>query len=147
MVVRDLLTKKGSAVITVEPDSDVGEAAHLLILHNIGGLPVATRQGELVGFIAERDIVRAVDTNDEEIREVTVTQAMRRPAPVCSSDDTLHDVMDRMSRERLRHLVVLDGDQIQGVISVGDLVKHRLEELETEAGVLRDLVAAQRATM
>jgi predicted transcriptional regulator len=71
---------------------------------------------------------------------------MRRPVPVCSADDSLRDVMARMTRDRLRHLVVLDGDSVTSVISVGDLVKHRLEQLETETGVLRDYVAAYRAS-
>jgi CBS domain-containing protein len=70
---------------------------------------------------------------------------MRRPAPTCRADDPLPGVMARMTRNRLRHLVVVGDDGIVGVVSVGDLVKHRLEQLETETGVLRDYVAAQRA--
>jgi len=146
MVVRDLLRKKGSDVITIEPDRDIGTAARLLMRYEIGGLPVATRTGKLVGFLAERDIVRVVDANVEGIRHLLVEHAMLRPAPVCSINDSLHELMNRMTRLRQRHLVVLDGERIEGVISVGDLVKHRLEELETETGVLRDWVAARRAS-
>jgi len=145
MRVRDLLTRKHSTVITIEADKDLATAARLLMRHDIGGLPVATPTGELRGFLSERDIVRVVDDTPVGIRDVSVRQAMRRPAPVCSSEDTLQEVMARMTRERLRHLVVLDDDRIAGVISVGDLVKHRLEELEVETGVLRDYVAARRA--
>ncbi|MCI0437057.1 MAG: CBS domain-containing protein, partial [Gemmatimonadetes bacterium] len=103
MVVRDLLRKKGSTVITIEPDRDVGTAARLLMRHDIGGLPVATRAGHLVGFLAERDIVRVIDDNVEGTRSLPVEQVMRRPAPVCGAGDSLHDVMNRMTRLRLRH--------------------------------------------
>lgn len=145
MRVRDLLARKQSAVITIEPDSDLAAAARLLMRHDIGGLPIATVNGELVGFLSERDIVKTMDGTSEGIRSVPVRLAMRRPAPVCSGRDTLQEVMARMTRDRLRHLVVLENDAIAGVISVGDLVKNRLEELETETGVLRDYVAARRA--
>ncbi|MGH7500126.1 MAG: CBS domain-containing protein [Longimicrobiales bacterium] len=144
MYVRDLLAGKSSA-ITIEPGRDIATAVQLLMRHHIGGLPVVTRAGSLVGFLAERDVVRIVDAAIDLIRSMTVEQVMRRPAPVCAVDDSLHEVMARMTRERMRHFVVLDEDHIAGVISVGDLVKHRLEQLETEAGVLRDYVAAQRA--
>jgi CBS domain-containing protein len=145
MHVRELLAKKHSTVITIEPELDVGAAARLIMRNDIGGLPVVTTGGELVGFIAERDIVRVVDSSDEKVRAIRVEHAMRRPAPVCSIDDSLHDVMTRVTARRQRHLVVLDGARIAGVISVGDLVKNRLEELELETGVLRDYVAARRA--
>lgn len=145
MHVRELLKKKGSGVIAVQAGTDVGTAARLLMQHTIGGLPVVASSGSVVGFVAERDVVRAVDQSGEGIRHLPVEQVMRRPAPTCSGDDSLQEVMARMTRERLRHLVVVDGDRSVGVISVGDLVKHRLEQLETETGVLRDYVAAQRA--
>lgn len=145
MRVRDLLSKKGSTVITIGPDEKIGAAVRLLIDHDIGGLPVANGPGELLGFVAERDIVRLADLSFQPIREVPVRQAMRSPAPVCSTDDPVSDVMSRMTRERVRHLVALDGGRIAGVISVGDLLKERLEELEAEAGVLRDYAAARRA--
>lgn len=145
MLVRDLLARKSPTVITIEPEMDVGTAARLIMRHDIGGLPVVTLTGSLVGFVAERDIVRLIDNGGDDVRRVRVEQAMRRPAAHCSSNDSLHEVMTRMTRQRLRHLVVVDGERIAGVISVGDLVKHRLEQLETEAGVLRDYVAAQRA--
>jgi CBS domain-containing protein len=147
MRVRDLLTKKSSTVITIDPDGDLATAARLLMRHDIGGLPVATRVGELVGILSERDLVRVLDEAPPALRDVSVRQAMRRPAPTCSGKDTLQKVMARMTQERLRHLVVLEDRRIAGVISVGDLVKHRLEELETEAGVLRDYVAARRAVI
>jgi CBS domain-containing protein len=145
MRVRDLLEQKNSKVITVEPGTDLGTAAKLLMEHGVGGLPVVTHDNTPVGFLAEREVVRAVHEYDGPIRHIRV-EGLMRPAPMCSADDPVQDAMRRMTRLRLRHLLVQDGGSLVGVISVGDIVKHRLQELETETGVLRDYVAAHRAT-
>jgi CBS domain-containing protein len=146
MQVRQLLEKKGlGKVVTVEPTADVPTAARLLMQHHIGGLPVADRSGRLVGFVAERELVRAFDHDATTLPQITVERIMKRPPPVCSADDSLYEVMERMTRERLRHMVVVDGGRPVDIMSVGDLVKHRLDELETETGVLRDYLAARRA--
>lgn len=102
--------------------------------------------GVVAGFIAELDIVGALDRNGTKVTGLRVGDVMRRPAPSCGADDSLQDVMTRITRESFRHLAVIDGGRLAGVISVGDLVKHRREQLETETGVLRDYVAAQRTT-
>jgi len=145
MSVLELLKRKSGGVISLESSAGVTAATRLLMHHGIGGLPVVDDRGSLVGFVSEREVVAAVDDHAQEVRELPVESIMRRPAPMCRSEDSIQRVMERMTRERLRHLVVLQGDRIVGVISVGDLVKHRLEQLETETGVLRDYVAAQRA--
>ena len=146
MSVRELLKQKRMEVISVAPTATVAEAVRLLMEHGIGGLPVVDGNAALVGFVSEREVVNAVDRHSANVRDVDIASIMRRPAPTCSSAEPIREVMKRMTRERLRHLVVLDQDRIVGMVSVGDLVKHRLEQLETEAGVLRDYVAAQRAT-
>ena len=145
MSVAALLRAKPGSVVTIPDSGTLTDAVNLLIKHNIGGLPVVDDQGSPVGFLSERDVVRAVEKHPAGVGTLPVRQAMRRPAPTCRADDPLREVMGRMTRNRLRHLVVAGDDGIKGVISVGDLVKHRLEELETETGVLRDYVAAQRA--
>ena len=152
MSVRELLKKKPEGVVTVESTATVARAAELLMDRGIGGLPVIELPGSsLVGFVSERDIVEAVDRRSQEVlsesvEDLPVTSVMTKPAPSCRAEDGIPDVMARMTRERLRHLVVVgDDDEIVGVISVGDLVKDRLEQLQTEAGVLRDYVAGQRA--
>jgi CBS domain-containing protein len=146
MRVRELLRNKRGDVVTVAGDSPLSTAIRLLMQHNIGGLPVVTADGALAGFIAERDIVRALGEAPGGVETVTVRRVMRKPAPTCDAETSLHDVMQSMTRERQRHLVVMDEGRIAGVVSVGDMVKHRLEQLELEAGVLRDYVAAQRAS-
>jgi len=145
MSVRELLKRKSNRVISVETTASLAAAARLLMRHHIGGLPVMERGSSVVGFVSEREVVAAVNHHTHDVHDLRVASIMRSPAPLCRSDDRMQAVMERMTRERLRHLVVMDGDRIAGVISVGDLVKHRLEQLETEAGVLRDYVAGQRA--
>ncbi|MFP3949323.1 MAG: CBS domain-containing protein [Gemmatimonadota bacterium] len=146
MRVRDVLKEKaGGDVVTIRPSADVERAAELLMRRGIGGLPVVDPDGSLLGFVSERDIVRLVHEGRTDLHRLTMAEVMSRPAPVCEPDAPLTGVMSRMTRERLRHLVVVEGGRIEGILSVGDLVKHRIRELETEAGVLRDYVAGQRA--
>lgn len=145
MKVRELLKKKSTGVVAVELTADTARAARLVMEHGVGGLPVVDGDGRLHGFVSEREIVGALYRDGQRAGGLAVASIMRKPAPVCGGDDVIPDVMRRMTRERLRHLVVVEEDRIAGVISVGDLVKHRLEELELETGVLRDYVMAQRA--
>lgn len=149
MKVQDVLKgKDGGDVITIGTTDDVATAVKLFMEQTIGGLPVVGPEGTLVGFVSEREIARVVHEGVDDVRSRKIGEVMVRPAPTCGRDDGLQEVMTRMTRKRLRHLVVVEdeaGDEISGIISIGDLVKHRIRELETEAGVLRDYLAGQRA--
>jgi CBS domain-containing protein len=107
------------------------------------GLLLAT-DGSVVGILAERDVVRAAYDKPTALDSLRVQDVMR-PAPTCDADDTIRDAMHRMTAERQRHFLVLDEGKLVGVLSVGDLVNDRLRQLEAEADVLRDYVAAHRA--
>jgi CBS domain-containing protein len=142
--VGEILRRKGSSVVTVAASASVSTAVELLMRHGVGGLAVVDVRGALTGFVSERDLIAALHRDNADMRQARVGTIMRAP-PTCRADDTVRSIMTRMTTERLRHLVVMEDDQAIGVVSVGDIVKHRLEELETETGVLRDYVAAQRA--
>ena len=144
MRVRDLFRTKPTKLITVQRHDSLDTAIRLMIANDVGGLPVLDADGAVVGFLAERDIVRVVHDRREVLPSDRVQDAMRA-APTCDIDESAVDSMRRMTAYRQRHLVVLDGARLVGVLSVGDLVKYRLEQLETETGVLRDYVAAHRA--
>lgn len=144
MKIRELLQKKPQEVLQLRMTESVGRAVRMLMGHGIGALPIVDGE-RLVGLVSERDVVQALDTRrGEDVRTLPVRQIMRSAA-VCSPEDDVRLVMARMTGERARHLVVLEGERIVGIVSVGDIVKHRQEELETEASVLRDVIAGQRA--
>lgn len=143
MKVRELMTTRPN-VVTIEASDTVHHAIRLLVRHQIGALPVI--EGDRpVGLVAERDVVIGLDEHGANTLDRPVRRIMRHPPPVCSADDGVQDVMRRMTRERARHLLVQEDGKLVGVLSVGDLVKSRLRELETETGVLRDYVAGQRS--
>ena len=148
MRVRDLMTGE-PALVTVAPNETVAQAVALLMTHRIGALPVVEGEGEgmgrPLGIVSERDLVQALYENPDRVLGQKIERVMRRPPPICQAEDDISAVMGRMTRERARHLLVQDGSRLVGVISVGDLLSQRVSELELEAGVLRDVVAAQRS--
>ncbi|MHB1170056.1 MAG: CBS domain-containing protein [Longimicrobiales bacterium] len=143
MRVRELLGRGRSPVITIDSDARVDAAVRLMIEHRIGALPVMSA-GRVAGIVSERDIVELLGHEYGSIRGVHLSRIMRR-APICGIDDDVRDLMVRMTGERLRHFIVMDGDRLSGIVSVGDIVKRRLDDLELETGVLRDYVAGRRA--
>ena len=144
MRVETILEKKGRQVETVAPDASLQLAVHKLTTHNIGAL-VVTSDGERVeGVVSEREVVRGLAKRGAELLDTTVASVMSRGMPVCSPGDLLTAVMDQMTRTRNRHLPVVDNGRLCGIVSIGDVVKHRLEEIELEANVLRDAYLARR---
>jgi CBS domain-containing protein len=141
--VRDLVDQQ--RVITVSPKDEVATAIRLLFRHNIGGMPVVGADGTVVGFIGERDIVKAINSQWGLVKHLLVQDAMR-PADFCDPDDPVETVMQRMTNDRVRHLIVRENGRILGVVSVGDMVKYRLSQLEVETAVLRDYLAGQRVS-
>ncbi len=143
MRVRDLVNRQ--RFVTVSPHDEVASAVRLLFTYNIGGMPVVAADGAVVGFIGERDIVKAMYGHMGPVRHMLVNEVMR-PAVFCEPDDSITTVMRRMTSDRARHLVVCEDGRAIGVVSVGDMVKFHLGQLELENAVLRDHVAGQRAS-
>lgn len=141
MKVQTILEYKGSRVVTVQPDADVRSAAQLLKVNNIGAVVVVER-GAVAGILSERDIVRMLASRGADVLEMKVRDLMTRAVIICTAEDNLTQVMKLMTVHRARHLPVMDGDALIGIVSIGDVVKHRLEELALEADVLRDAYIA-----
>lgn len=143
MRVHEILKAKGDLVRWVRPDAPLALALHELSVHRIGAL-VVLRDGALEGVLSERDVVAALARHGGRVLELSVADVMSRGGPTCAPHDTLVAVMGEMTRTRNRHLPVVEAGQLKGIISIGDVVKHRLEELELEKAVLRDSWAARR---
>ncbi|WP_300009294.1 CBS domain-containing protein [Pseudonocardia sp.] len=143
MRIADILTYKGRTVHTVFPYSDVEAAVHALHGAGVGALLVCDDDGKICGIVSERDIVRALVTRGSQLLRTSVADIMTRNVATCGPDDSLTHAMAQMTRDRFRHLPVLDKGELVGLVSIGDLVKHRLREMELQTGVLRDLVIAK----
>ena len=144
MRVDAILRAKGGAVETIRPDAKVQMAVHRLRMQNVGAL-VVCRDGERVeGVLSERDLVRGLARHGANLLEMSVVAVMSRNIPTCGPQDSLAFVMDQMTRSRQRHLPVLEGGRLCGIVSIGDVVKHRLEEMELETHVLRDAYMTHR---
>ena len=142
MLVKQIFKQKDDRIITVAPGDTVATAAEVLKRENIGAVMVSGPDGALSGILSERDIVRALPEHGPDIFDLTVEQLMTRDVVTCSSEDRINDLMKKMTAGRFRHLPVVDGSQLTGIISIGDVVKSRLEELEAEASQLRDYIAS-----
>ena len=116
----------------------------LLNVRRIGAVLVRDGAGNLAGLVSERDIIRAIAVNGERALEMLVRDVMTSEVVTCRPTDTISEVMKVMTVRRFRHLPVVEGGELKGIISIGDVVKHRLEESEMETRVLRDYVIAHR---
>lgn len=143
MNVESILRTKGSKVITVTPDASIGEVARTLRKAAIGAAIVSQDGRRVLGIISERDIVTGLSdpTRRDNLLEMPAKALMTRKVVTCAPEDSVETCMSLMTERRCRHLPVLRDGTLAGVVSIGDLVKHRLGELEKEAGFLREMIA------
>ena len=141
MSIEGILHHKGRNVVTIDHNATVRGAAERLLQMNIAAL-VVTKGDSFLGIITEREIARAVPVYGNRIASITISALLVRNVVAISPDDSLVHAMNLMTRHRTRHLLVLHGGNIAGIVSIGDVVKHRLEDLELETNVLRDLYIA-----
>lgn len=143
MNVRDMLGQKGDKVATVQPDATIETAVRKLKLEGVGALVVSKDDQTVDGIISERDIVRALTDHGAALLSMKVSELMTQSVKTCTPDDKIQDIMSEMTRSRFRHLPVIKDGKMCGIISIGDVVKNRLEELETETHVLRDYIVGR----
>jgi CBS domain-containing protein len=140
MNVKAILAAKGGDIYSIEPTADLSAAAQLLSTHRIGAVIIRGAGGRLAGILSERDIVRAVSERGLEALSVSVGQMMTRNVTTCSENDSIADLMERMTSGKFRHMPVLRDGQLIGIVSIGDVVKQRVEEIERDADALRDYI-------
>jgi len=140
MNVKNILAAKGGDVISIEPTAALAGAAKLLSKHRIGAVVIHGAGGRLAGILSERDIVRALSEHGAAALGLPVGQVMTREVSTCSEDDSIADIMERMTAGKFRHMPVLTKGQMVGLISIGDVVKQRVQEIERESEAMRDYI-------
>lgn len=140
MNVKAILAAKGGEVVTIEPTADLAAATQLLSANRIGAVLIRGAGGHIAGILSERDIVRALSQHGSAALALPVGQVMTREVMTCTEDETIGDVMERMTSGKFRHLPVVSKGKLVGLISIGDVVKQRVDEIEHESEALKDYI-------
>jgi CBS domain-containing protein len=140
MTVKAILAAKGGDVVTIEPSVSISAASRILAERRIGALVVIGADRHVIGILSERDIVQRLATHGAETLDLPLSEVMTRKITTCGLTDTISTVMERMTQGKFRHLPVVDQGRLMGIVSIGDVVKHRLAEMEREQSALRDYI-------
>lgn len=140
MIVKTIIDIKGRDVVTLEPAASLDTAARLLSERRIGALVVLGAGEHVVGILSERDIVRAISERGVSAMQEQVAQVMTRKVATCTLDESIHSIMERMTAGKFRHLPVIEHGKLSGIISIGDVVKHRIVEMEQESDALKSYI-------
>jgi CBS domain-containing protein len=141
MLIGQILAGKGREVVSTRPDATIAEVARLLKARRIGAVVVTDAGGELCGIISERDLARGLADHGADLLDMRVSQLMTADVVTCSPDDGIGQLMHTMTERRFRHLPVVQDGEMVGIISIGDVVKYRLQELEAETHMLHDYIS------
>lgn len=143
MHVQAILGNKGSDIVSIEPQATISDACRLLAEHRIGAVLILDGE-RAAGVFSERDVVRAVAQHGDRALQIPLSEVMSRNVLTCRPEDSIDDVMAVMTARRVRHLPVLADGKLAGIVSIGDVVKHRLDEAALEVDSLREYVLAGR---
>lgn len=141
MPIAQILARKGDSVITARTGHTLHEVVQLMSEKGIGAVVVCSSSGELVGILSERDIMRAIAREGARVLEDRVSTHMTKDVVTCTHQDSIQSLMERMTQGRFRHMPVLEDGQLIGMISIGDLIKNRLSEIESEREALREYIS------
>ena len=145
MKVSDIIQTKGSVVKWIRAESSARELSVRLHADQIGAMVVSSDGKSIEGIVTERDLAYGLAAHGSDLPTIAISRLMTKVVVVCSPEDSITYAVKLMTQRRVRHLPVKQGDQLVGIISIGDVLKHRLDELELEANVMRDYaVAAKR---
>jgi CBS domain-containing protein len=142
MNVEAILAGKGRSVMTIAPEASIGDAVDLLRRKGIGALVVSSDGAAVAGILSERDIVHALAERGARLLELQVSALMTRHVFTCKPGDSIAELMAEMTERRIRHLPVVENGRLAGIVSIGDVVKNRLDEIEAEASSLRQFITS-----
>ncbi len=142
MNVEAILRNKGRSVVTIGAEATVGQAVELMRRKGIGAIVVSEDGVAVQGILSERDVVHALAERGARLLELSVAELMTRQVRTCKPGDGIAELMAEMTGRRIRHLPVLQDGRLAGIVSIGDVVKNRLDEVESEASSLRQFIAS-----
>lgn len=142
MTVSTILAGKGREVISIEPGASLADATRLLAGRRIGAALILGADRRIVGIISERDIVRVLAERGASVLDEPVSRTMTRDVVTCAPNETVASIMERMTVGKFRHMPVIDQGRVVGLVSIGDIVKHRVSEMERESAAMRDYIMA-----
>ena len=140
MIVSTILADKGRELVTIDPGATLADAVRLLAEKRIGAALILGADRRLVGIISERDLVRALAQHGPAALEEPVSATMTRKVETCNESETVCSIMERMTAGKFRHVPVVDQARVVGIVSIGDVVKHRLQAMENESAAMRDYI-------
>ena len=146
MTVKAILSRKGDDVVTIEPTATLGDAVKMLDMHRIGAVVITGANQQILGILSERDVVRTLSHNVRvaggcQLCDEPVEKVMTREVATCKQTDTFYELMERMTAGKFRHVPVVEGGRLVGIVSIGDVVKYRLDEMASESSALREYIA------
>ncbi|GIL00311.1 MAG: inosine-5-monophosphate dehydrogenase [Alphaproteobacteria bacterium] len=141
MTVASILAAKGRNVLTAGPDTPLSAIIDSLARHKVGAIVVTNAAGAVVGIVSERDIVREIAGRGAGVLDEPVANCMTRKVVSCAESDTVNDVMNVMTVNRFRHLPVVSNGRLAGIVSIGDVVKRKIEQVERDAEEMRNYIA------
>lgn len=141
MTVEHILAVKGRNVVTIEPERTLGEAARLLDEKRIGAVVVSDADHAVLGIFSERDIVKAVARGGQAALDEPVSEHMTTKVITCTGRSAISELMELMTAQKFRHVPIIEDGRLNGIVSIGDIVKHRLAEIEAEHRALREYIA------
>lgn len=144
VTVRTILKGKGAAVVTAVPGESIHRIAQLIAEYKIGAVLILDKEGRPVGIVSERDIVNALSAFGAAALAQTAGETMTRTLLTCKPTDTADEILAVMTNSRVRHLPVMEDGEMIGIVSIGDVVKRKLDDAAAEVGLLRDYVMAGR---
>ena len=140
MTVREILSRKGSDVVTADPNATLSDAVQLLAARRIGAVVITGADRRIVGILSERDIVRTLAEKGAHALELPISEVMTRKVITCGVGETVPEIMERMTVGKFRHVPVVEQGRLAGIISIGDVVKSRVQQMEQESAALQEYI-------
>ena len=140
MTISIILASKGREVVTIAPSANLASAVGLLVEKRTGAVLILGADRRVVGILSERDVVRALAERGAGALDEPVSQTMTRKVSTCNENESVFNIMERMTDERSRHVPVVDKGKLVGIVSIGDVVKHRLQEMERDSAAMHNYI-------